>query len=371
MTPLFLPNHVGGLEIATYNIASILSERNHEVHIITSLDVGLPKENMENGFYVHRIPTLEMPILRTSFFSIGSLLVIKKIDPDLIHIQTIFLGFAGLLIKMLIHKPYIVYGHGSDVYLSWRFKRILSKYILKSADAVVALTQYMKRELQKSSNKHIFVIPNGIILEKFDDITGNNLRDKLKLKDKKMILFVGSLRPVKGVRYLIDAMEFLVEKNKNISLVLVGDGEDRDDLKDLVKGYNLDEHVIFVGRVSDEEVPEYMAAADIFVLPSLSEGFGIVLLEAMASGLPIIATNIAGISEMVTDGENGFLVEPKNPEEIADRIMKLLEDDALREIISHNNKEKSKQFSWSQVVDMIESVYMNVLKIKLCAATPP
>ncbi len=74
---------------------------------------------------------------------------------------------------------------------------------------------------------------------------------------------------------------------------------------------------------------------------------------------------------MVTDGENGFLVEPKNPEEIADRIMKLLEDDALREIISHNNKEKSKQFSWSPVVDMIESVYMNVLKIKLCAATPP
>jgi len=100
-----------------------------------------------------------------------------------------------------------------------------------------------------------------------------------------------------------------------------------------------------------------MVASDIFVLPSLSESFGIVNIEAMASGLPIIATKVGGIPEIIKDGENGFLVEPKNPEQIAERILYLLSNNNIRRSISFNNKEKAKNYSWDLIVNKLIAVY--------------
>jgi len=115
-----------------------------------------------------------------------------------------------------------------------------------------------------------------------------------------------------------------------------------------------------MGKVPNEKVPEYMAAADIFVLPSLSEGFPVVIVEAMASGLPIVATNITGLPEIVHDGENGFLVEPKNPAELAERILLLLQDDELRGRIAQNNKQRAKDYTWEKVIDRLEEVYEKI-----------
>jgi glycosyltransferase involved in cell wall biosynthesis len=360
LTPLFPPKHLGGLEIAAYNIARHLAER-HEVHIVTALDECLPKKELMDGFSVHRFRTSTLPILRTISYYIKSFFVVKSIDPDIVHIQTVFLSLSGLLIKKLLHKPYIIYARGSDVYLRRWLEDLISKPILKNADAVITLTEDMKSSVRKTCDRDILVIPNGINLSKFENLSKSFIRSEFGIEDEKIILFVGSLRPVKGVEYLIEAMSFLI--NKNTKLLLVGDGEKRRSLESLAKNFSLSNNVVFVGKVANDAIPKYMAAADILVLPSLSEGFPNTLLEAMASGLPIIATNITGIHEIVKDGENGFLVEPKNPEDIADRITKLLDDAPLREIISHNNKEKSKQFSWSHIVDIIESVYMNVLRI--------
>ena len=364
LTPLFPPKHLAGLEIAAYNIAKHLSKRNHEVHVITTLDKGLPKESTEECFFVHRFKTSKIPILRTVLYYIKSFFVVKRVNPDIVHIQTIYLSLSGLLIKKFLRKSYVVYGRGSDVYLPWRFKNIISKPILKNADAVIALTEDMKREVQKIYDREVFVIPNGIDLKRFENLSKEDLRSKLEIKEQeKVILFVGTLRPVKGVRYLIEAMKIVTNKNKNNRLFIVGDGEEKEHLENLVKELDLEKYMRFIGKVPNEEVPEYMAASDVFVLPSLSESFGIVNLEAMASGLPIVATDVRGLPEIIKDGENGFLVEPKNPEQIAEKVLLLLEDGELRERISNNNREEVKKYSWKSVVEKLEKVYLGCLWI--------
>jgi glycosyltransferase involved in cell wall biosynthesis len=278
-----------------------------------------------------------------------------------VHVQTIFLALSGLLIKKFLHKPYLVYGRGSDVYFPWKFKNIISKQILKNADGVIVLTEDMKREIQKICNREVFVIPNGIDLEKFENLSKEDLRSKLEITNGKIIVFVGGLRPVKGVGYLIEAMKTIIDKNKNTRLFIVGDGVERQDLENLVKKLDLQKCVNFIGKVSNEEVPEYIVASDVFVLPSLSEGFPVTVVEAMASELPIVATNIRGLREIIKDGENGFLVEPKNPEQIAEKVLLLLEDDELRARISRNNKEKAKQYSWENIVERLEEIYQSYL----------
>ena len=362
LTPLFPPKHLAGLEIAAYNIAKYLAERNHEVHVITTLDKGLPKESTEEGFYVHRFKTSKIPILRTVSYYMKSLFVVKKINPDIVHVQTIFLALSGLLIKKFLHKPYVVYGRGSDVYLSWRFKNLISKPILKNADAIIALTEDMKRGIQKIWDRDAFVVPNGIDLDRFENLSREEFRKRLKIEEaEKIIIFVGGLRPVKGVKYLIEAMKIIIDKNRNTKLFIVGDGEEREYLENLVRNLNLEKHINFIGQVPNEEVREYMAASNVFILPSLSEGFPVTVVEAMASGLPIVATNVRGLPEIVKDGENGFLVEPKNLEEIADKVLLLLKNEELRKRISKRNKEEVKKYSWKNIVEKLEDVYYECL----------
>jgi glycosyltransferase involved in cell wall biosynthesis len=229
--------------------------------------------------------------------------------------------------------------------------------VLKNEDAVLALTEDMKREMQKIYDRDIFVIPNGINLERFKNLSKGDIRSK----GEKTILFVGTLRPVKGLTYLIEAMKITRDKNKDIQLMLVGSGEERVHLEVLIKKLKLKKCVNFIGKVPNEEVPEYMFASDVFVLPSLSEGFPNVVLEAMASGLPIVATNVGGLSEIIKDGENGFVVEPKSPKQIAEMVLMLLEDDELRERISKNNKKRVKDYSLESVVARLEEIYRSYL----------
>lgn len=356
--PLFPPRWLAGTEIATYNIAKHLARRGYEVHVITALDKGLPKESMEEGFYVHRIFWRKIRFAGVISFWTKVFLVLRKVNPDMIHVQSIEMCIPAFIAKKLMKKPYVVWGQGSDVYLPGKFIKSISKLVLKNANTVIALTDDMKKEMQKICSRDVSVIPNGIDLSSFEDLSRKEARSKLQIKDdEKVILFVGTLRPVKGIRYLIEAMRLIKDKNESTKLFLVGDGEEREYLKNLVKGLILEECVRFIGKLPNEKVPECMVASDVFVLPSLSEGFPVVILEAMASGLPIISTKVTGLLEIVKDGKNGILVESKSPDEIAEKVLLILGDDELREKISENNREEAKRYSWDSAVDKLEEIY--------------
>ena len=354
---LFPPKWLAGTEIATYNMAKYLAGRGNEIHVITSQDTGLPKQSIEQGFSIHRVKVIKKRVLLPLIYALTSLFLIKRLAPDIVQCQDITTGIAALLTKRLFRNRYIVRCQGADVYSSWLFKKSVSSMVLKNADAVIALTKDMQSRVHSMSGKDCLIIPNGTDLERTQHLPG----DRLPLRSGNTILFVGRLHPVKGVVYLIEAMKIIASRNDKAKLLIVGDGSERKALHHLIQKKGLHKRVNLVGEVTNEEVLEYMATSDIFVLPSLSEGFPTTILEAMASGLPIVTSRVTGLPEIIKDGENGFLAQPKNPQQIADKLQLLLDNKELRGKISEANTETVKRYSWENVTKNLEQVYSSIL----------
>jgi glycosyltransferase involved in cell wall biosynthesis len=353
----FLPKWPNGTQIATYFMAEHLARRGHEVHVITTLDEGLPEESCEKGFYIHRIPLIKIRIFGALFHWRAIIRTIRKIEPDLVHAQSLISGMPALIAKKMLKIPYAIWGQGSDVYLPNGFIKLTSKTVIKNADSAIALTEDMKRVMQDIYDRDIAVVPNGIELGAIVKKPQLQVLEELE----KRILFVGRLHPVKGVRYLIQAMQLVHEKRPEIKLILVGDGDERDYLENLTDHLGIRECVDFAGEIPHERIPDYMSHADVFVLSSLSESFGIVLLEAMAWGLPIVATRVGGIPEIIEDGVNGYLVNPGDYQEMADRIQLLLRDEISAAEMSKNNRQKAIGYSWEQVVMRLEDLYSGIV----------
>jgi N-acetyl-alpha-D-glucosaminyl L-malate synthase BshA len=363
LTIAFPPKWLGGVEIASCNLARVLAKNGHEVHVLTSHDAGIAVESRENGFCVHRIKFPRIWIGWFFIFAFEAMILCKRIKPDLIHAQTIQMGFCALIAKKLFKIPFLVYGHGFDVYFDWNFKGFISKSAIKNADAAVALTNEMKLEMQKMHPREISIIPNGVDLDKFRDLSKEDARKGLGYAaDEKIIIYVGRLHPVKGLDYLIEAFKMVEKKIKRAKLVIIGQGNQKGYLASLAKSFNLEDNIIFRGEIANNEVPRHLVASDVFVLPSLSESFGIANIEAMAAGLPVVATKVRGMAEIIKDGENGFLVEPKEPEQISEKIILLLENAALSDNISRNNRNKAKDYSWEMVVRLLEEEYSTIVK---------
>jgi glycosyltransferase involved in cell wall biosynthesis len=313
--------------------------------------------------HIHRIGLIKrIRLISPLLFWINSVRLIKSIDPDLVHSQGIGVGMPAYMAKKLLGKRYIIWAHNSQDYWFIKiplisFKKIGSYFlriIIKNSDRVIVLTDIMKNEMVNFFNRDVTIIPNGVDVDRFE-----NFRkcDTLEKKNIVTVLWVGVFRPEKGVQYLIEAIKYIIAVNKNVNLLLIGYGSEENQLRGLVKELSLEEYVHFIGKVSNDRIPEYMATSDVFVLPSLSEGFPVVILEAMAAGLPIVASWVEGLPEIIKEGENGFLVSPRNSHEIAEKVLLLIQNDSLRDKICKNNKNKSLSFSWDNIILEIEKVY--------------
>jgi glycosyltransferase involved in cell wall biosynthesis len=356
----FPPQWFGGTEIGTYRIAEHLAKRGHEVHIITSLDEGMPEDSCEKGFNIHRILRIRIKFFGKLFFWAAIVRRIHKIDPDIVQAQNLDSGIPALISKKLLKLPYAVWGQGSDVYLpTWTIK-LSSKTIIKNADSVFALTKNMKKVMQAIYNREITVIPTGIDIEDYADRSRG-----IEKETGKIILFVGRLNQVKGVQYLLRAMKIVYEALPYARLILVGDGEERKNLEYLSDTLGIRDCVNFIGAIPFErtyEISDYMDKADVFVLPSLSEGLGTVILEAMASGLPVVATRVGGIPDILEDGVNGYLVEPGDFQDMAKKITLLLENQTLRHQLSEQNRKKAEGYLWKNIVNHLERIYLEIKK---------
>ncbi|NQU84010.1 MAG: glycosyltransferase family 4 protein, partial [Parcubacteria group bacterium] len=294
----------------------------------------------------------------------------KLIDFDVVHLHYPFFGTAEILwlmkrLKILKSKLVITYhmdvvGSGRlGKFFSWHTKYLMP-HILKSADRIIVTSfDYIKY----SNAKSIFIkYP-----EKFEEIPigvndnffaprekDKNLMSKFGIQvDDKIVLFVGGLDRAhyfKGLSYLLKS--FLRLKDKNYKLLIVGDGDLRSQYEVEARSLGISDKVVFAGSVSREDLPKCYNLADIFVLPSIdkSEAFGIVLLEAIASGVPVIASNLHGVRTLVCEGENGFLVEPKNIEDLSEKINRILSDSNLaRRMGECGRKTIEEKYSYKRV----------------------
>ncbi len=217
------------------------------------------------------------------------------------------------------------------------------------------LTQGRTTASEIKDNYKVAEVPVKIIPNIAAKRTRSAISEKLP---EEFILFVGRLRIRKAVEYLIKAIDIVRKRGKDISLVILGDGENRVNIEKLVALLSLKEKVIFLGKKSPEEVRYVISRAKVVVIPSIYEGMPLVILESMYEGTPVIATKVASIPEVVKDGYNGVLVSPENPLELADAIYKLVEDEKFASEIAERAKESLVEYT----PDRIASVWVNHVK---------
>jgi len=367
---------VRGAETVADNLASVLAQKGHEISIFTTSASSKDEVEEYNGIKVYRYGTNFR--VASGIFSWGLIKHPIKYPSDLVHVHiSVPMGdIAGLRYAKKKKVPLVVTYHGDLQEDMGGFVRRMSVYsynkyfldkILSYAEAIISPSEYYideSRFLEKYRDK-IIVIPNGVNIDNFDvPYSKEECREMLNLPpEDRIILFLGTLGPHKGPDVLIKAMSKIIKHVPDVELVFAGKGVMRDELEMLSKDLGIEKNVRFVGFVDDDLKGSYYKAADVFVLPSTmsTESFGIVNLEAMACSVPIVASKIGGIPDVVKDGENGLLVQPRNSDALADAIIYLLENEDIREKMGKNGREKVGDYSWKRIAEETEKVYYEVL----------
>ncbi len=329
---------------------------------------GILKNMKESPMALMQLPSFVLAELSYAFR------IAQKRKFDLVHAHwSIPQGFTGIFLRKLFGIPCVTSLHGSDIYgLRAPLLRSLNGRVILGCNACTANSQATARTARRISGREgIQILPMGVDIDFFrEKVCPEPLPHGLG-KEDKIILYAGRLIELKGVDYLIKSLPEVLQKQGEAKLVIVGSGPCRNDLVSLSERLNLQDKVIFLDAVSQEELARYYSVARVFVLPSIvsdegeTEGLGLVLLEAMASGVPVIGTGVGGISDIIKDGETGLLALQKNPHDLAEKILKLLADETLRKRVTQKGFDFVKQeFSWGIVARKFMKIYEDVL---LCA----
>lgn len=292
--------------------------------------------------------------------------------PDLFHARSSYMdGYGALKICKRWDIPLIFDVHGTLEFRKYLQTPIIRKFSHEAILYAKKILCVAKWQVKKGISIGIpecklEYIPLGVDIERFDQIINSDacLNIKNLNNEKLLFLFVGHLNKMKGVIYLLQAISMLAKEiKKKCHFTIVGDGPEKINLQYYADSFGLNPYITFSGRVVGDELIRLYASADVFVLPSLSEGRPTVINEAMISGCPIIASNIDGIPEQVTDGYNGFLVEPRNPEQLASKIKQLAEDENLIQTMGKNSKRKilDEGITWENYAKRVEKIYMDVI----------
>lgn len=346
----------------------------------------LPSREMRAGVEVLRPRTfllpgnLTFPLMGLTFYLTLSRTVrevVKEFPFDLIHAHTAYPdGFAAVLLGKAVHRPTIVSLHGGDVNLYFRrfSGRRQGLWALAHADGVIAAStslQHTVVETYGASPDNISVIPSGVDMDKFRPIPRQQAESKLGLEvGTTRLLYVGAITRSKGIHHLLRAFASLDRDTLNaVQLVLVGDGEYAEPARLLAQKLGLGHQVTFVGQRPNDEMPLWINACDLLVLPSLSEGLGMVLIEALACGKPVVATACGGPEDIVTP-QTGILVPPADEASLAEALARALDNVdgfSAQELRRHavNN------FSYDRVGARILELYREVLDHEASASRIP
>ena len=301
--------------------------------------------------------------------------IVKQNDIDLIHAHLAYPeGLVGLLAKKMIKKPLIITLHGSDILTEpsvgygVRLDRridVMVKRILISADAVIAGSGTVFNEASKIIDipNRLYLMPNGVDVNRFNpNLNSTPLKKKLGIEGRTIVFALRNHVPKNGLEYLIRAAPEVIKETNNVVFVIGGDGYLRVSHEQLAAQLGIKDKVIFTGKLLWEEVPYYYAMSDMTVVPSLQEAFGLVVAEAMACGKPVIGTKVGGIPDQIVDGHNGFLVQPRNSKEIAEKILWLINNPTEAKRVGANGRKiVEEKFNINKRIDQIIFLYKTLL----------
>ena len=377
----------GGAENVVVKITNHLLAKGHSVKILAS-DLGADKEHF-NDYVFKSINSANPLTLLLFLFNPYSFIVLRKVlkeyEPDIIHLHTVHQVTPSVLF-LLKKYPTVMTLHGPESFLSkllfWCMKPSYLNYFyekqnlnvmgklslyfnhvqksiyklgLKNIDLFIAPSKYIQNAA-KSDVSPIIHLPNFVELRKFHE-----------LKNNYNLLFVGRMEKVKGIEFLIKAISLIIKVFPQTTLTIIGDGLNKENLLSLTKSLQLENYIHFVGWVKNKDLDIYYEKASIVVIPSIwPENFPTVCNEAMSAGRPVIGTNVGGIPEIIDDGVNGYLVEPQNPEQIAEKVIKLFSEENLLKEFGKNARKKAEEFGIEKYSENTVKIYEEVLdKYKL------
>jgi len=346
--------------------------REHEIHLLTT-KYDYKVENL----IVHKKPMIEKPlwlqISSNAYYNTKYTKKLKeKFNIDIVHSNGSESLFCDVLTMHSCHKAWVKYYRSWDLFrnvagfISPVNKVVLSverKVIEKGSKKIIAVSEGVKMEILENYNvpeDKIVVIPNGVDLDEFkpDKVKRRKIREMHGIADDEIVLmFSGYEFRRKGLEYIIKALPQVKEE---VKLLVVGK-DNPEPYKKLASKLGVSNKIIFAGFVPD--IREYYAASDVFVFPTLYEPFGLVITEALASGLPVIVSEFAGATDIMNDGREGLLLKnPTNPKEIAEKVNILVEDENLRKQMSRNARKTAEKYSWDIITEKTLKVYEDLRK---------
>ncbi|CAN5440445.1 N-acetyl-alpha-D-glucosaminyl L-malate synthase BshA [soil metagenome] len=362
----------GGSGVLATELGQALARKGHSVHFI-SYALPMRLDRYQDNIFYHEVETPAYPLFEFNQYTLslaGKIIDVAKYENlEVLHVHyAIPHAVSGYLAKEIMQRSnplsLITTLHGTDITLVGlepNFHPII-KFALERSDVVTAVSGFLQEKTRQNFNAEtpITVIPNFVDTKLYKRVECTKLQQQLHIEDEFVLMHVSNFRPVKRVQ---DCVRILEEVRKTVpaKLVFVGDGPERSDAERLVRELGLWDHVKFLGKQS--ALPEILSIADIFLLPSQSESFGLSALEAMSCEVPVIATNIGGVPEVVGHGECGYIAELGDVQRMARYCVELLTTPKKLAAFRANARKRAvQQYDIDLIVPMYEEVYRRSLQ---------
>ncbi|MCS6818898.1 MAG: N-acetyl-alpha-D-glucosaminyl L-malate synthase BshA [Chitinophagales bacterium] len=362
----------GGSGVIATELGKALAKKGHKVHFITYQEPVRLDGFHENIFY-HEVSSLDYPLFQYTPYE--SALASKIVDVvkfeklDLLHVHyAIPHASSALMAKQILSEqkifiPFVTTLHGTDITLVGRDPSYLPvvAYSINHSDGITCVSNFLKEDTQRHFNirKHIEVIPNFIDFSRFRKTNKEHFKKAIAPEGEKIIMHTSNFRKVKRVEDVLLMFNLLIQKIPS-KLLLVGDGPQRTSAEMLCRQLNICEHVRFLGK--QDAIEDLLAIADLFVLPSETESFGLAALEAMACEVPVISSDAGGLPEIQIQGVTGFMSKVGDVEDMARNAVYILSDEATHHTFKQNAYQQARRFDIEYILPLYENYYSLVFK---------
>ena len=373
------PRIVGGIARHVEDLTKALAKLGHEVHVVTLEFPGAPNYEELNGVKIYRATSeIGHPHFLTWALlfnhSIEKQIADVGVDFDVLHVHDWLTAPAGIAAKHFLHRPMVATIHSTEYGRSTL--QSIDSFTIDSwewwctyeADKVIVTTYSMRHEVCGHFQvpwEKAWIIPNAVDSSKFQvNVDRNSVRSRFGVgPNEKLILYVGRLVPQKGVEFLVQAIPQIARRFGDAKFVIVGDGWLRAHLESLADQTGNRWRVNFTGFIPDQELVALMRSADVLVIPSIYEPFGIVALEGMAAGVPVVASQVGGLAEVVEHEKTGEYVYMRNPDSIAWGVERVLGNPGHAAWLVKNGHEAVERvYSWEAVAKKTTELYEKIVK---------
>ncbi len=376
------PRVVGGIARVVHDLSHRLYQDGHDVTVVTYRDGNVPYFEDDKGVSVHRVDNFMIQpnnfidwVLQLNFNMIAKVseLIAKGEKFDLIHAHDWLTAYAGKTLKSAYDISLVSTIHATEAGRNSGINGETQKYINDTewmltyeSSEVIVNSNYMKNELQRLFGlpyEKINVVPNGVNINLFNDVERDyDFRRQYAMDNEKIILFMGRLVYEKGIQNLIAAMPKILANYHDSKLVICGKGGMIDELRNQANSLGLGNKVYFAGYMNSKNVQKMYKCADVSVFPSTYEPFGIVALEAMLSGTPVVVSDIGGLNEIVDHGINGMKSYAGNANSLADSILTLLFDQKLcNDVVKNALSKVKKDYNWQKIAQDTHFTYQKAI----------